>query len=97
MSRIAACATLLAAAATLAACGKAGQLERPGPMFGQPRVAAPADNEQRDPTRPMTTIDPRDRNLGTQPSRTDPIGGQSPDPLGDSPRGSLPDPYANPQ
>ena len=60
--RILACAVLIAAAAALSACGKSGQLERPGPLFGKARSAPASDNpNQQDPTRPMQTIDPRDR------------------------------------
>jgi predicted small lipoprotein YifL len=34
---------LAAAAAALAACGKQGELQRPPPLFGQPRAVLPAD------------------------------------------------------
>ncbi|RAK58116.1 LPS translocon maturation chaperone LptM [Phenylobacterium deserti] len=42
------------AALPLSACGKMGDLERPGP--GNGRVAAP---QRQDPTRPVRTLDPR--------------------------------------
>ena len=100
MSRrtLAALSALLIAASGLAACGKVGALEQPGPMFGKRAASEPAtrSKEAQDPTQPVTTIDPRDRMSDTAPARTVPIEGQSPDPFGGAPRGSLPDPYSNP-
>jgi len=42
------------AALALSACGKLGDLERPGPANGQ--ASAP---QRQDPTRPVRTLDPR--------------------------------------
>lgn len=90
-----------ASALLLAGCGKMGQLERPGPLFGAGRnTTRGADEAQRqaaDPSRPVNTIDPRERDADPAPSRTIPIGGTSPDPTASRPQGALPDPYANPR
>jgi hypothetical protein len=56
-------------AAALAGCGKMGALERPGPVFGEARGPATADDEQ---TGKIETLDPRDR-------RDDPAPGAEPD------------------
>jgi len=58
--RTLALAGALVLATALAGCGKVGQLERPGPMFGKAKAGAPAPQTQ-DPTRPIETVDPRDR------------------------------------
>jgi hypothetical protein len=87
-------------AAGLSACGKVGQLERPGPLFGAERnTTKDADDAQRkrDPSRPVDTVDPRDRSTDPAPVRTLPIGGTSPNPSGTAPPSALPDPYANPR
>jgi len=90
-------AALVALAAGLTACGKVGQLEHPGPLFGTKatpeRAAAGRDQ---DPSRPVDTVDPRDRSTDAVPSRTLPIEGTSPSPTQPAPQGALPDPYANP-
>ncbi len=91
---------LLIAAAGLAACGKVGPLERPGPLFGAGRnTTTEADNAQRrqDPGRPVDTVDPRDRTTDPAPPRTLPIEGTAPDPARTAPQGALPDPYARPR
>ena len=44
----------------LAGCGKVGQLEPASPMFGHRAATVPAPRPQ-DPTRPVETVDPRDR------------------------------------
>ena len=99
MTRIVATALALLAAACLAACGKVGQLERPGPMFG---TSSPAGQDAggakpQDPSRPMETVDPRDRSTEPSPARTVPIPGTSPGATGLAPQSALPDPYANPR
>ncbi len=83
----------LASAAALAACGKTGQLERPAPMFGANRHA-PVDQTlpAQDPSRPVTTVDQRDRSTDLEPPRNAPIEGTSPDPFGAPKAGALPDP-----
>ena len=91
---------LLGAAAALTACGKMGPLERPGPLFGGTSTTRQADEAERqaqDPSRPVNTIDPRDRSADPAPSRTIPIQGQAPNPNQPAPQGALPDPYANPR
>lgn len=91
---------LLIAAAGLSACGKVGELERPGPLFGAERnTTKDADDAQRkrDPARPVDTVDPRDRSTDPAPPRTLPIEGTSPNPGRTAPQGALPDPYANPR
>ena len=87
-------------AAGLAGCGKVGQLERPGPLFGAERnTTKEADDAQRqqDPSRPVDTVDPRDRTTDPAPPRTLPIEGTNPSPTRSAPQGALPDPYANPR
>jgi hypothetical protein len=92
---------LSATAALLAACGKMGNLERPGPLFGTAtattRGADEAERQAQDPTRPVNTIDPRDLTTDPAPPRTAPIMGQGQDPARSGPQGALPDPYANPR
>jgi hypothetical protein len=91
---------LILVAAGLSACGKVGELERPGPLFGAERnTTKDADDAQRkqDPSRPVDTVDPRDRSTDPAPPRTLPIGGLSPDPSRGQPTGVLPDPYSNPR
>jgi len=97
---------LLAAAAALtltgglAACGKTGPLDRPGPLFGAERATtADADEAQRqaqDPNRPVDTVDPRQRDVDPAPPRSVRIEG-TPDPNRPAPQGAIPDPYANPR
>jgi hypothetical protein len=94
-------AALLIASAPLAACGKLGQLERPGPLNGAGRATdRQAEEQQRqaqDPQRPVDTVDPRDRSTDPAPPRTLPIQGAGQDPFKSGPPGALPDPYANPR
>lgn len=91
---------ILIFAAGLAGCGKVGQLERPGPLFGQAHDGAkpegPADRDAQDPSRPLETVDPRDRSTDNSPSRTLRIPGVGPSATDAGPPGVLPDPYANP-
>ena len=87
-------------AVSLGACGKVGQLERPGPLFGAERnTTKDADNAQRkqDPSRPVDTVDPRDRSTDPAPPRTLPIPGTNTGPGAVAPPSALPDPYANPR
>lgn len=88
--------TAIGAAALLAAglggCGKLGELERPGPIFGG-KSDADAGPE---PTRTVRTVDPRDRNSDPAPSRTAPIDSTS-NPTASGPQGALEDPYARPR
>jgi hypothetical protein len=94
-----AAAALVILAAPLAACGKLGALEKPGPLNGAGRATDRQAEEQRrqaqDPQRPVDTVDPRDRTTDPAPPRTLPIegSGQSHPP----PKGALPDPYNNPR
>jgi predicted small lipoprotein YifL len=95
-------AAALAVAAPLAACGKMGQLERPGPLFGKAPTAAES-KEIREVNRqdvpPIETIDRRDPysdlDLPPLPERVAPIEGTyGPNAL--PPPGALPNPYATP-
>jgi len=94
-------AALILAAAPLAACGKMGDLERPGPIFGAGRnTTKGADESERqvqDPNRPVNTIDPRQRYSDPAPERTIPIEGSGSNPTASAPQGALADPYANPR
>lgn len=87
-------------ASALAGCGKVGQLERPGPLFGAERnTTQDADNAQRqqDPSRPVDTVDPRDRSTDPAPPRTLPIPGSGRTATDAPPQSALPDPYTNPR
>ena len=91
---------VLALSAGLAGCGKVGPLQRPGPLFGAERnTTKDADSAQRqqDPSRPVDTVDPRDRSTDPAPPRTLPIEGSGEDVTRSGPPGVLPDPYANPR
>jgi len=71
MNRFLALTSALVVATGLSACGKVGQLERPGPMFGKVS-AAPADVDDarpQEPSRPLETVDPRDRSADPTPAR----------------------------
>jgi hypothetical protein len=98
---IAACAAVLLLAGPLAACGKLGELEKPGPLNGAGRATDRQAEEQRrqaqDPQRPVDTVDPRDRSIDPAPPRTLPIPGSGQDPTASGPPGALPNPYANPR
>ena len=99
-SSLALAGVLLALTSGLAGCGKVGQLDRPGPLFGAGRNSTRAADEaqrQQDPSRPVDTVDPRDRSTDPAPPRTLPIPGAGPSATDVAPPGSLPDPYANPR
>jgi predicted small lipoprotein YifL len=91
----------LAIAAPLSACGKMGELERPGPLTKNDRsTTRRADDQQRksqEAQPPVDTVDSRDRSIDPAPARTLPIPGGANDPNRLPPQGSLPDPYANPR
>ena len=98
--RVVAISSAVILAAGLGGCGKVGQLERPGPLFGAERnTTKDADEAVRkgDPTRPVDTVDPRDRATDPAPQRTLPIPGDNPSATDPAPAGVLPDPYANPR
>jgi hypothetical protein len=94
-------AVLLILGAPLGACGKLGELEKPGPLNGvEGATTRKADEQVRqatDPQRPADTVDPRDIFTDPSPPRTLPIEGTAPDPSKSAPQGALPDPYANPR
>jgi hypothetical protein len=93
-------ASALILAGGLAGCGKVGQLERPAPMFGHKHRAATTTDGARqpqDPTRPVETVDPRDRSTDSLPQREAPIPGTSQGASGVAPPTALPDPYARPR
>ena len=96
-----ACAALTLAVAPLVACGKLGELEKPGPLNGAGRATDRQSEEARrqaqDPSRPADTIDTRDRAIDPAPPRTLPIQGSGQNPTQSGPPGALPDPYANPR
>ena len=99
MNRTAALMSALILAIGLTGCGKVGQLERPGPMFGR-GAGSPADLEAartQVPSRPVETVDPRDRSTDPSPPRTLPIPGSGPSATSVAPPSALPDPYANPR
>ncbi|HEY8004508.1 MAG TPA: hypothetical protein VIE16_09785 [Phenylobacterium sp.] len=94
-------AVLLALGGPLAACGKLGELEKPGPLNGAGRATDRQSEEQRrqaqDPQRPVDTVDQRDRSIDPAPPRTLPIDSSGQNPTKSGPPGALPDPYANPR
>ena len=94
-----AAAALLILSAPLAACGKLGELQKPGPLNGAGRATERQAEEQRrqaqDPQRPVDTIDPRDRSIDPAPPRALPIAGSGQSPA--MPPGALPNPYNNPR
>jgi hypothetical protein len=100
-ARAVALAALLATGALVAGCGKMGDLQRPGPLNGQGRSttkdADEATRQAQDPSRPVNTVDPRDRTTDPAPPRTLPIPGGPSDPSRTAQPGAIPDPYANPR
>jgi len=92
-------ALLLILGAPLGACGKLGQLEKPGPLNGQGRsTERQADDQQReaqDPTH-VDTIDPRDRDTDPAPPHVLPLHGEGQDPFAAGPPQALPDPFNQP-
>jgi len=92
----------------LAACGKQGDLDRPGPLWG-PKAKADYEAQKRkeadDQTR-QSESDQRDTpaqggpGVDTTtlpaPPRSAPIQGQSPDPFKSQPQGAMPDPFTYP-
>lgn len=95
-----AAAAVLLLAAPLGACGKLGQLEKPGPLQVERSTDRQADEQQRqavDPQRPVDTVDPRDRDTDPAPPRTLPIQGTPPDPFAAPPPGAFPNPFYNPR
>jgi len=94
-------AATLSLAVSLAACGKMGDLERPGPLTKNDRsTTRRADDQQRKGQQaepPVDTVDSRDRAIDPAPPRTLPIPSSLNDPNKPAPQGALPDPYANPR
>jgi predicted small lipoprotein YifL len=92
----AASAAILMLAGPLAACGKLGELEKPGPLNGAGRATDRQSEEARrqaqDPQRPVDTIDTRDRSVDPAPPRTLPIPSSGQDPFAAPPPGALPSP-----
>lgn len=100
MSRALTLTSAIVLAAALAGCGKVGQLERPGPLFGAERNSTRAADDaqrQQDVSRPVDTIDPRDRTSDPAPPRTLPIPGTNTGPGATAPQSAMPDPYSNPR
>ena len=99
MNRTAALMSALILAISLTGCGKVGQLERPGPMFGR-APGSPGDlgaARTQVPSPQVETVDPRDRSTDPAPPRTLPIPGSGPSATSVAPPSALPDPYANPR
>jgi hypothetical protein len=72
-------AVALGAALLLAACGKQTPLQRPGPMFGLPERANPANaNRPSEPGSVQENLDPASSRATTRESR---IPGTNPDPF----------------
>jgi len=98
---IRASAIVLLLAAPLGACGKLGQLERPGPLNGAGRAtdrqATEAQRQATDPQRPVDTVDPRDRAIDPAPPRAAPLEGQAQNPFGAPPPGAFGNPFTNPR
>ena len=94
-------AVLLALGAPLAACGKLGELERPGaaPKGGNSsdRQAEEQRRQAQDPQRPVDTVDTRDISTDPAPPRTIPIPSSGQDPSAQPPQGALGNPFANPR
>jgi predicted small lipoprotein YifL len=89
------------AAASLAGCGKLGQLEKPSALNGAgrstTRQADEAARQAQDPQRPVDTIDPRDRTSDPAPPRALPIQGAGQDPFAPGPPGAFGNPFTNPR
>jgi hypothetical protein len=96
-----AASAILILAAPLAACGKMGELQKPGPLNGAGRSTTRQADERvrqaQDPQRPVDTIDARDQAIDPAPPRAAPIEGSGQNPTRSGPPGALPDPYANPR
>ena len=100
-SLVTAGATALVLAAPLGACGKMGQLQKPSALNGAGRATdRQAEEQQRqaqDPSRPVDTVDPRDRETDPAPPRAAPIRGSGQNPFGTPPPGAFGNPYDNPR
>lgn len=108
-NRLLICAGLVGALG-LAACGKQGALERPGPLFSRSqaraeREAAARASGQANRDSSATSQTNGDYSLpadgakdpALQPMRSAPVPGQPPSPFGTTTGGGvLPDPYADP-
>ena len=82
---------MIACATGLVACGKVGDLERPGPIFSNASAEGEAQPAQ-DPAAPVTTVDPRYRSTDIRRPPTAPRGMPN-DPFGRPPLpGAAPDP-----
>jgi hypothetical protein len=86
---------------SLSACGKLGQLERPGPLNGAghatTRQADEAARQAQDPQRPVDTVDPRDRDTDPAPPRAAPIESSGQNPFAAGPPGAFGNPFTNPR
>jgi hypothetical protein len=91
----------LLVAGALSGCGKLGQLEKPSALNGSghstTRQADEAARQAQDPTHPVDTVDPRDRNTDPAPPRAAPIQGTGPDPFAAGPPGAFGNPFTNPR
>src|SRR3546814_9544071 len=77
------------------------ELERPGPLTGVDTATTKGADDQvrqtQDRSRPVDTLDPRERATSPRPPRTLPIEGTASAPGRVALPGVLPDPYANPR
>jgi hypothetical protein len=82
------------AALALAGCGKMGDLERPGPLFGGPK--AEAGKAAPTPPAPVSTVDRRDRDTSTDlaPIRDAQVPGSAQNPQSGGAVSNHPDPNA---
>ena len=106
-SRLLTCAALIGIIG-LAACGKQGQLDRPGPIFGSKRAQRlAADRAKSEPPSPdgaatsQTNGDYTQASDGAKdpalaPIRSNPPLGMPPSPFGSQSGGVIPDPLADP-
>ena len=105
-SRLLICAGLVGALG-LAACGKQGQLDRPGPIFGSKRAqreAAARANTGPSPDGSATSQTNGDYSQASDgakdpalaPIRSNPPPGMPPSPFGSQSGGVIPDPLADP-
>jgi hypothetical protein len=85
-----------AAALTLSACGKQGELERPAPLWGAKRAAYEREKAAEARAKEATSK-PGEAAPPVMPARSAPMPGAKPDPSQSAPPGVLPDPYARPQ
>jgi predicted small lipoprotein YifL len=97
---------LVTLGASLTACGKLGELEKPSALAPSASAASPAGASKttgdfKDPARSpppqVNTYELRDSAIDPLPPRTIPIPSSGYNPDASEVQGALPDPYANPR